>query len=411
MRSPGRRIALVGWCGGVGTALISLLVRHPIGRRIAETLDVLFLLDREEGPPPDLRTARVLPATAVEDPDDFARLLSQHAIDGVIEVADVDTLSISTACARQDVDYVSASMQQRTGTAADGLTMIAARRLVPDQRPVVDGASHLIGSGMNPGVVNALVLAGLDELARRAGTAPTVAALEVYAIHVTEEDTTAPADHVRDDVFAMSWSPQHALDEILEPEAMCMARGGLARLGHRSHDRTYLARCGDREVEAMIVPHEEVVTIGTRFPSVESAFFYAIPQAARAALRRAPDRPPAAWATRKLYPPHEDRLVGRDRVGVVIASRRYGELWVGFDTPVTDGLRYGTNATLLQTAAGVLAGWASLGSRTGIHVVDELDWRAYLAIVEDILGPRQVHYSRETTVRPIAARTAHASHT
>jgi homospermidine synthase len=80
-------------------------------------------------------------------------------------------------------------------------------------------------------------------------------------------------------------------------------------------------------------------------------------------------------------------LTGQDRVGVLLCSRRFGELWLGFDTDVSAGLALGTNATQLQVAAGVLAGWIQLGSRMGIHFVEKLDWQAVLKVVGEVLGP------------------------
>lgn len=66
-------------------------------------------------------------------------------------------------------------------------------------------------------------------------------------------------------------------------------------------------------------------------------------------------------------------LTGQDRVGVLLCSRRFGELWMGFATDMTAGLSMWTNATQLQVAAGVLAGWSQLGRRKGIHFVEDLD--------------------------------------
>jgi homospermidine synthase len=88
-----------------------------------------------------------------------------------------------------------------------------------------------------------------------------------------------------------------------------------------------------------------------------------------------------------LYPPWTDALSGQDRVGVLLCSRRFGEFWLGFETDVATGLALGTNATQLQVASGVLAGWAQLDRRTGIHFVEDLDWREYLEVVTEVLGP------------------------
>lgn len=371
----GRKRALViGWRGGVGSTLLRLLAGHPAGRRLARSREL------------------VLPSGKI-GPADLAARLADLAIAEVIEVADVDTLAFSRACAERGANYLAASMQ------SDGaLVMPAARALLPESRPDVGDTSQLIGAGMNPGIVNALALAGVDELARRTGVPP-----DLYAIYITEIDTTTCPD-ARDDVFAMTWSPHQALEELLEPRATYLANGELVHRDHRPHEAIYTVRCGPHEIAAMLVPHEEVVTLGVRFPGVECAFFYAIPDAACRALRRHPDRGASAWPTRKLYPPYECRLAGGDRVGVLLCTRCHGELWIGFDTTVEQGARFGSNATLLQAATGVLAGWRLLGDKRGIHVVEELDWRAYLRTVRDVLGEPEVHHVRDAPVRPLAMR-------
>jgi hypothetical protein len=149
----------------------------------------------------------------------------------------------------------------------------------------------------------------------------------------------------------------------------------------------------------MAVPHEEIATLAWRLPTVEIGFIYRIPQAARRALAAHPDRDSAeAWPTRRLYPPWTEAIAGEDRVGVLLCSRRFGEFWMGFQTDVNMGLALGTNATQLQVAAGVLAGWTQLGKRTGIHFVEDLDWQEFLSVSSEVLGaPLMVH---DASARP-----------
>jgi hypothetical protein len=45
-----------------------------------------------------------------------------------------------------------------------------------------------------------------------------------------------------------------------------------------------------------------------------------------------------------------------------------------------------------------------LGDRAGLHVVEDIDWRAYLAVVESVLGKMQVHYDRDARPRLLAER-------
>lgn len=358
----------------MGSALLRLMAGHPAGKRFAGELDGIVL-------------------SGWVEPQQLANTIRDQRISEVIEVADVDTLVFSRICAELGVDYLCASVQcDREPTAAPML------RLLPGKRPEIR-ASHLIGAGMNPGIVNALVFAGLHAFEQRVKRRP-----DLYAIYVTEIDTTARADGYSDEKFAMSWSPRAALDELLEPSATYFARGQLANLPHPPPARNYAVRCGEEEIAAMVVPHEEVVTLGSRFPAVECAFLYAIPTTAAAALRAHPERKPEDWATARLYPPDTADLVGHDRVGVLLCSRDHGELWIGFDTQIADGARFGSNATLLQAATGVLAGWRMLGTRRGIHFVEDLDWRAYLAIVEDVLGPAQVQHDPSARVRTLAER-------
>jgi homospermidine synthase len=96
--------------------------------------------------------------------------------------------------------------------------------------------------------------------------------------------------------------------------------------------------------------------------------------------------------------------MGQDRVGVLLCSRRFGELWMGFDTDVATGLAFGTNATQLQVAAGVLAGWSQLGQRRGIHFVEDLDWREFLASASEVLGSPVVVHDASARPTPLADR-------
>jgi homospermidine synthase len=152
------------------------------------------------------------------------------------------------------------------------------------------------------------------------------------------------------------------------------------------------------------VPHEELVTLGHRFPALELGFVYRLPPAARRFLATAPPGDPMTWPTARLYPPHATALTGHDRVGVLLCSRRFGELWLGYDTAVELGLRSGANATELQVAAGVVAGWEQLGRVPGVHTVEELDGARYLAYVSALLGPPIVVHDPHAPVTPLPAR-------
>jgi hypothetical protein len=74
------------------------------------------------------------------------------------------------------------------------------------------------------------------------------------------------------------------------------------------------------------------------------------------------------------------------------------------------GLEYGTNATQLQVAAGVLAGWSQLGSRAGIHFVEDLKWRDFLRTAQQVLGPPLVVHDELAAPRTLRERVAGRMH-
>jgi hypothetical protein len=390
------RALLIGCHGGVGEALLAVLEHTAGGRRVLDRLDALLLVDRLPPRPGSPRpgVGDLLPPTSIASAEDLARLVSEHAITQVVDVSSIDTVDCTRVCDELGADFMCTSVEEWAGRGSYP-TDRAIARLLPPRTPRLERRSHLVGSGANPGIVNALVYRAMHELAARAGVDATPEALDLAAILITEEDTTAdlvPVDEGTD-VFPMTWSPFHCLEELFEPAAFCARDGQVVSLGHEPTDHWYRARCGDRVIEGMAVPHEEIATLARYFPTVEIGFIYRLPAVARRALAAHPDRRSIGqWKTRRLCPPWTDALTGSDRVGVLVCSRRYGELWVGFDTPVEKGLALGTNATQLQVAAGILAGWEQLGRHKGVHFVEDLDWTAFLDVASGVLGdPVVVH--------------------
>jgi homospermidine synthase len=406
MLTQNQRALVLGCHGGVGRAVLALLEHSAPGRTLRESIETLMLVDREvsdlEVP---VRNAVLLPPAQVKSSHDLARLIQAHGITQVVDVSSIDTVDCTRTCDELGADFLCTSVEEWPGRGSVP-TDHAIARLLPPRRPALQHRSHLVGSGANPGIVNALTFTALEEFAARVGAAPTIDALDVYAVLITEEDTTVEQDALHSsDVFPMTWSPIHCLEELFEPAAFAARGGKVVDLGHPPTEGWYYARCGDRLIEGMAVPHEEIATLARHLSSVEIGFIYRIPPAARRALAAHPDRTsPEGWETRRLCPPWTRNLAGRDRVGVLLCSRRFGELWMGFDTDMTLGLSMGTNATQLQVAAGVLAGWHQLGSQKGIHFVEDLDCRHFVTTASEVLGPPVIVHDPRAAPRSLADR-------
>ncbi len=386
--SSSRRALIIGCFGGVGRAVLSLLEHSEPGQQLRKRLDEILLVDAGEPVAPvPLTDATLLPPTAITSSETLEALVREHAITQVVDLSSIDTVDCTRTCDELGAHFMCTSVEEWPGQVSIP-TDDAIARLLPPRRPALGNRSHLVGSGANPGIVNALVFSALEEFAARAGTQATPEALELHSVLITEEDTTVehgpppPAN-----VFAMTWSPAHCLEELFEPRSFAARNGKVIGLDHAPTERWYRARCGDEIIEGMAVPHEEIATLARQLPSVEIGFIYRIPEVSRAALARHPDWAPQAWEVRRMWPPWTDDISGEDRVGVLLCSKRYGELWMGFKTDVQTGLNYNTNATQLQVASGVIAGWSQLGARTGIHFVEDLNTPEFVDVVSQILGP------------------------
>jgi saccharopine dehydrogenase-like NADP-dependent oxidoreductase len=400
------RALVLGCHGGVGRALLALLEHSEPGRRLRQSIERMVLVDQQELElAVSLPEATLLPPITVRSASDLAALVREHGITQVIDTSSVDTVECTVVCEDLGVDFLCTSVEE-WGGGEPLATDEAIARLLPPRRPALVKQSHLVGSGANPGIVNAVAFAALDEFAKRVGVAPTVDALDLYAVLITEEDTTVEAGATYEKgLFPMTWSPYHCLEELFEPAAFAARAGAIVPLGHRPTDRWYQARCGDRIIEGMAVPHEEVATLARHLSTVEIGFIYRIPLAARQALAADPGNcSPQTWKTRRLYPPWTTALCGTDRVGVLLCSRRFGELWMGFDTDMALGLLIGTNATQLQVAAGIVAGWTQLGSQKGIHFVEDLDWRQFVGVVSEVLGSPVVVHDPSAPVQTLEDR-------
>lgn len=398
---------MLGASGGVGRATLALLEGHPLGRSLLPPGSELLLLDRELDPnlAPLPACARALPSSQIRDRDDFVRQLREHQPDLVVELAAVGTWDCSTACAEHGASYLTTSYDIWPTQAATPC-MLRSRALFDP--PDVEAGVHLVCMGMNPGLINLLVARGLDELAARSGRAPSLAALDLYAVLFTELDATEldAATPVPDATFCSTWCPDGCLSELLEPTAMLTEAGETVSLDHAPHRAFYEARCGAEQIRGHIVPHEELVSLAAMYPTIDLAFVYRMSSVAEAALATLPDRHADAWPTHRLYPPeHLDDLRGFSRIGALLCSRSLGELWIGWQTSVEQARRYSTNATLLQVATGVIAGWTELlATAPGVYLPEELDTRRTLALAEQILGPLEIIWIPDAPARPIRSR-------
>lgn len=385
-----KRALIVGAFGGVGQAVLTLLQRSVEGKKISSNYQKIFLFDKRL---PHLgiplsHNMEKLPQAYLENSEQLRALLLENKITQFIDLSSIDTIECAKVCEEEGVDFLCTSIEEWPGQNTIP-TDEAILKLLPPHTPAYNKQSHLVGSGANPGIVNALAFAALKEFSQKVKVEPTVEALGVHSILITEVDTTEEIEPktTSTDIFSMTWSPAHCLEELFEPRAFYIQQGEVCDLKHKPTDRYYRVRCGEEHILGMAVPHEETKTLARAFPDVDIAFVYCIPEKARKVLEKYKDTDQIkSLPTKILRPPYTTQIKGKDRLGVLLCSKTYGEFWLGFDTDVEQGLKLGTNATQLQVAAGVIAGWEQLGDKKGFHFVEQLNTEKYLSTVQGILG-------------------------
>lgn len=388
------KVMLLG-AGGIGSAFLNILAVNDISASIIPHGTHLLVVDRRDDIPISDRlkekyVVSSLPGLDITKSADLETLLVEHGIDVLIEVADVETIQFIKVCTKLGVLYLNSGYGVWPQVYEDEhprcLMLVRAMEI---RSQITNNGFHggvIMGSGMNPGIVNALVETGIQRLADLNCVEKKELVADLKYIIFTEEDTTAiPESTFNHSEFPITWNPQHAYSEFTESSTGYFSLGKVKWIESKPLDCRFDVICNDKIITGMLVPHEEVVTIGEKYPNITSGFIYCIPPVS---LSRLPTVRNLKWIKPMLLVPRNYELEGYDTVGVLLQSQRFGSYWLGFKNYHHEAIRYDTNATLMQVAAGVLAGASLLMKQfSRISVVEDLDYQAYLDIACKILGP------------------------
>jgi homospermidine synthase len=390
-------VMLLGASGGIGSAFINILARNDISNSIIPHGTKLVLVDRCEDIIVDTQlrekyVVSVISGVDIKSHSDLETLLIEHQINALIEVADIETIEFVRVCTSLGVLYLNSGygvwpdVYAREHPRCLMLVRALEIRNAIINRGAKSNAGVILGSGMNPGVVNALVERGIQRLANLNFIDKNELAADLQYIIFTEEDTTSIPESTFDEIeFPITWNPQHAFAEFTEQSTGYISKGRVQWIDSRPLDCRFDVVCNDKIINGMLVPHEESVTLGEKYPNITSGFIYCIPHVSALQLPKVRD---LKLIKPVLLVPKYFELAGSDTVGVLLQTTRYGAYWLGYKNYHHEAACYDTNATLMQVAAGVLAGTSILlRPFSRISVIEDLDYQTYLDTVCNILGP------------------------
>ena len=388
---------ILGAAGGVGGAYINILAKSPIANEVIPYGSTLLLADKE--PICAMESLRqryfikVISDVYIGDKISLIALINKYAISCVIELADIETYDFLSVCSYFGIPYLGTGYgvwpkvyEDKHNSRAQILIRAREIRSNNNRLPYSQKSSYIIGSGMNPGIVNALVENSIHWLSNKRHVSPDCIIEDISHIIFTEEDTTSVSTQFDNKQFPITWNPIHAYEEFVEPLTGYLDNSKTVWVTSSPYQSSYSVWCMDKLITGMLVPHEEVVTIGEKYPKAQTGFIYKIPRVSKQQLdiiNKLSTIEPILLNYCKYK-----NLKGYDAVGVLLQTHSYGCCWFGFKNFHNEAAIYQTNATLMQVAAGVLAGTAALlDAKPGVLVTEDLDTEAYLKLVEHILGP------------------------
>lgn len=371
---------LLGSSGGVAKAILSILdkakadIHDPIHSSIKDLH--LHLIDHKQkdidyyqGLFPNLQNNITLHEIDLRN----THLLQHHLISTktrmVIDVSWADTVEMLQCCHDLGISYVNTALENTMVDETEdfeGVTLLERWRYFEENRGRFTNTTAIVCSGMNPGVVQWMALALLNQT-------PDETPLGCY---IVEHDTSFYVDPslIERKTIYTTWSTECFLDEAILNYPMFMKKGVPLIIYDDVYDLEFPVTLGTKKFAGCLMAHEEVISLGKMF-DMETGFIYRVNDFTTDLIRMNINHPHDLWDwNHKILDPNDGELSGEDLVGVLLVYQDKER----FMYNVKDNrlfAEYKTNATYFQVAAGLYGAIATVlldNIPKGIYLVDEL---------------------------------------
>ena len=374
-------ITILGSTGGVAKSVLSILnhsaadKNDPIHQVIVNSK--LYLIDINQKKMdyyhqlfPNLKDKIIAVQFDLNDLDQFTEHLRSTRTKLVIDVSWADTIEMVECCNKLGVHYINSALEN---TAVDldeslyGFPLTERYTRFEKKKDAFTNTRAIIGSGMNPGVVQWMAI----KLLKDHTSDPPL------ACYIFEHDSSFYKDEnlVDPKTIYTTWSVECFLDEAILSYPMFVRD----QIPLYMYDHVYAAEfkitLKDREFYGCLMPHEEVLSLGKLF-DFELGFIYRVNEHTTKLIRNNLDDVDDLWNwNQTLIDPAEGEVEGEDLVGVLLVYEDK-EIYM-YNTMKSKDIfkKYNTSATYFQVACGIYAGTASLLLDTiplGAYYVDEL---------------------------------------
>lgn len=300
----------------------------------------------------------------------FRQHLTDTKTTVVIDVSWADTVEMLQCCDELGVMYINTALENTMvdeKEELEGFTLLERYRIFEENRGRFTHTKAIIGSGMNPGVVQWMALSMLEQ---GSGELP-------LGIYIVEQDDSFYADpsKVQKKTVYSTWSPECFLDEAILNYPMLMKQHMPMFLYHDVYELEFKVLLGDKQFYGCLMPHEEVITLGKAF-DMEFGFIYRVndhtTDIIKANLANAND----LWNWKhQVLDPLDGELIGSDMVGVLLVYKDKERYMYNVMSNKEVFAEYKTNATYFQVACGIYGALSTLlldDIPDGVYFVDEL---------------------------------------
>ena len=393
-------ITLLGSAGGAAKSVLAILNQSAVDTEDAihhlikdSTLHLIDIEQKEKAYYqhlfPHLQNQLILHQFDLADTKHFSKHLTQSHTNIVIDVSWADTIEMVRCCNQLGILYVNSALENayidENEKLYAGFTLIERIYAFEKQKDTFTNTTAIIGSGMNPGVVQWMAL----ELLKESSTEKPI------GMYIVEYDSSFFKDKnkAEKDVLYTTWSPVCFLDEAIDSYPMLMQHATPLFLYEEVYSLRFKVQLGDKQFEGCLMPHEEVYTLCQLY-DVEGGFLYRVNDHTTTLITTHLDEVDELWNyDMKVLNPLEEEMIGEDLVGVLLVYPDKECYMYNVMTNQSVFSQYKTNATYFQVACGIYASLCVLlldSIPNGAYYVDEL-----LLHTQNQYGQYLKHYMKD----------------
>jgi homospermidine synthase len=374
-------ISILGSSGGVAKAVLAILNQSTQDKNDPMypiiSISQLHLIDIKQKDKeyydqlfPNLADKIKISQLDLTDVSHFQKHLKKTKTKVVIDVSLADTIEMMKCCNELGVFYINSALENTEVDEDEslyGFPLTERYIRFEDSKKNLTNMKAIVGSGMNPGVVQWMAIKLINENPDR----------KPLACYIVEHDDSFFKDKtlIKPNTLYTSWSVECFLDEAILCYPMFVHHHLPQYFYEEVYAMEYKVRLGQKEFYGCLMSHEEVITLGKLF-DMQLGFIYRVNEYTTESIRNNLANVDVLWDwNQQLLDPDVGEIEGEDLVGVLLVYEDSEKYIYNVMKSSEIYPKFKTSATYFQVACGIYAAMASIildDLPLAIYYVDEL---------------------------------------